>query len=161
VSAALDLELQEHDEPRAGEGADVRPRRNRVLSLKQIASELRRGGGRDEAADPELAEIRRELDEVRPRRRIECADIPRPCPFFSCRWNLYLDVNPATGSIKLNFPDRDLEDLEETCALDVADRGGSTLERVGEVMNITRERIRQIETLAGARVHDAMKGRMG
>ena len=35
--------------------------------------------------------------------------------------------------------------LDETCALDVARRGGVTLEEVGEIMNLTRERIRQLE----------------
>jgi hypothetical protein len=64
----------------------------------------------------------------------------------SCKHNLYLDVNPSTGSIKLNFPDKEIWELEETCALDVADRGGITLEEVGGIMNLTRERIRQVET---------------
>jgi DNA-directed RNA polymerase sigma subunit (sigma70/sigma32) len=36
--------------------------------------------------------------------------------------------------------------LPESCALDIADRGGITLEEVGEIMNLTRERIRQLET---------------
>jgi hypothetical protein len=35
--------------------------------------------------------------------------------------------------------------MAETCALDVADRGGATLEEVGAIMNLTRERIRQVE----------------
>jgi DNA-directed RNA polymerase sigma subunit (sigma70/sigma32) len=35
--------------------------------------------------------------------------------------------------------------MKETCALDVADRGGITLEEVGEILNLTRERIRQVE----------------
>jgi DNA-directed RNA polymerase sigma subunit (sigma70/sigma32) len=35
--------------------------------------------------------------------------------------------------------------MQETCALDVADRGGITLEEVGEILNLTRERIRQVE----------------
>jgi DNA-directed RNA polymerase sigma subunit (sigma70/sigma32) len=55
-------------------------------------------------------------------------------------------VNPETGSIKLNFPDKEIWELSETCALDVADRGGITLEEVGAIMNLTRERIRQVET---------------
>tara|TARA_B100001093_G_scaffold20855_1_gene18647 strand:- start:422 stop:688 length:267 start_codon:yes stop_codon:yes gene_type:complete len=58
---------------------------------------------------------------------------------------LYLDVNPDTGSIKLNFPDLEVWEMRETCALDVADRGGITLEEVGEILNLTRERIRQVE----------------
>jgi Sigma-70, region 4 len=37
--------------------------------------------------------------------------------------------------------------MEETCSLDVADRGGETLEAVGAYLNITRERVRQLENL--------------
>jgi DNA-directed RNA polymerase sigma subunit (sigma70/sigma32) len=35
--------------------------------------------------------------------------------------------------------------MAETCSLDVADRGGITLEDVGAILNLTRERIRQVE----------------
>ena len=54
-------------------------------------------------------------------------------------------MNPETGSIKLNFPHLEVWEMQETCALDVAERGGITLEEVGEIMNLTRERIRQVE----------------
>lgn len=81
----------------------------------------------------------------RPDTRGECRDAVRPCPFVSCRHHLYLDVNPHTGTIKINFPDLEPWELEHTCALDVADRGGITLEEVGEILNLTRERVRQIE----------------
>ena len=37
--------------------------------------------------------------------------------------------------------------MEHTCALDIADRGGVTLEEVGEILNLTRERIRQVEVM--------------
>lgn len=87
-----------------------------------------------------------------PAERADCLGGPRPCPFVSCQYHLYLDVLPATGAIKLNFPDLEPDELEETCALDVADRGPSTLERVGELMNMTRERVRQIERRIGAQV---------
>ncbi len=75
-------------------------------------------------------------------------DGPRPCPWVACRHHLYLDVRPETGSIKFNFPDIAPEDMENrpTCSLDVADQGGVTLEAAGEMMNLTRERVRQIET---------------
>lgn len=79
----------------------------------------------------------------------------RPCPFVTCKHHLFLDVNPETGSIKFNFPDLEPWELAETCTLDLADRprghdrtdveADSTLEQVGEAMNITRERVRQIE----------------
>ena len=45
----------------------------------------------------------------------------------------------------MNFPDLEVWEMAETCALDVADRGGITLEDVGSLLNLTRERIRQVE----------------
>jgi hypothetical protein len=85
------------------------------------------------------------VDHNRPKLRAECQGAERPCPFVSCKHHLYLDVNPETGSIKLNFPDVEVWEMGETCALDIAERGGITLEEVGEIMNLTRERIRQLE----------------
>ena len=84
----------------------------------------------------------------RPLTRAECVNGPRPCPYISCKYHLYLDVSPRTGSIKLNFPDLDPWEMPMSCALDVADSGGSTLEDVGAIMNLTRERIRQLEVKA-------------
>jgi hypothetical protein len=84
----------------------------------------------------------------RPRTRAECKEAPRPCPHVSCRHHLYLDVNPHTGTIKLNFPDLEVWELGVSCALDVADLGGTAIEQVSELLNVTRERIRQIETQA-------------
>lgn len=84
----------------------------------------------------------------RPAMRADCIDVPRPCPFVSCKWNLYLDVSPQTGAIKLNFPDVEPDEMVESCALDVADRGGTTLEESADLLNLTRERIRQIESRA-------------
>lgn len=89
-------------------------------------------------------------DHDRPATRRDCNDIarPRPCPFVGCRHHLYLDINAETGSIKLNFPDLEPWELEHTCSLDVAEMGGLTLDEVGVFMNLTRERIRQIEARA-------------
>jgi len=70
----------------------------------------------------------------------------------SCKHHLFIDVSPRTGAIKLNFPDLEVWDLGESCALDVADRGGTTLEDVGAIMNLTRERIRQVEVKALAKL---------
>ena len=120
-------------------------RRSKTMSRKEIARELRRQRALG-IVDPELQQTIAEIEQARPRSRADCANGPRPCMFVSCKHHLYLDVNPSTGSIKLNFPDREIWELEETCALDVADRGGITLEEVGAIMNLTRERIRQVET---------------
>ena len=93
-----------------------------------------------------------EDDYDKPRTRQECLEGPRPCPFVSCKHHLYIDVSARTGAIKLNFPDLEVWDLGESCALDVADRGGTTLEDVGAIMNLTRERIRQVEVKALAKL---------
>lgn len=79
----------------------------------------------------------------RPRVRGDCFRVPRPCPFVSCRHHLYLEVRRRT--VRLNHPDREPQELEESCALDVADRGGSTLQTVAEALNLSRERVRQLE----------------
>ncbi len=86
-----------------------------------------------------------------PKTRAECSEFARPCPYVSCRHHLYLDVTP-TGAIKVIFPDIEVEDMTESCALDVADRGGAKVEEVADAMNLTRERVRQLEAQARARV---------
>jgi hypothetical protein len=128
-------------------------RRSRTMSRKEIARELRRQKAFG-LVDPELQETIQEIERTRPRSRADCATGPRPCLFIACKHHLYLDVNPATGSIKLNFPDKEVWELEHTCALDVADRGGITLEEVGSIMNLTRERIRQVETRGLAKLRE-------
>lgn len=92
----------------------------------------------------------------RPMRRADCIDGPRPCPWLSCRHHLALDVG-SSGSITVYPPaDEDgelaLEAMADTCSLDVADRGEHTLEEVGEVLGVVRERVRQIVDVALERV---------
>lgn len=84
----------------------------------------------------------------RPRQRGDCRSGFRPCPWVSCKHHLYLDVGPG-GVVKVNHPHVPFDRLKATCALDVAERGeGTTLEETGRLMNITRERVRQIEARA-------------
>ena len=112
-------------------------RRSKTIARKQMLRERKHM-----QVDPRLLEM---AEELRPRTRSDCANAERPCLFVSCKHHLFLDVNQETGSIKLNFPDKEVWELAETCALDVAERGGLTLEEVGEILNLTRERIRQVE----------------
>ncbi len=112
-----------------------RPVRARTIPIKKMTREQMRIGRL----------LYPETDFDRPQSRLDCVNNERPCPHVSCKYHLYLDVNPETGSIKLNFPDIEVWEMTETCALDVSVRGGITLEEVGEIMNLTRERIRQLE----------------
>ena len=95
---------------------------------------------------------------TRPRTRGDCSAIARPCPFVSCRYHLYLDVSPRTGSIKLNFPDLEVWDLSHSCALDVAEHGPLNAEQLGVVMNLTRERIRQLQQIGLERAFAHLDG---
>ncbi len=103
---------------------------------------------RDAAMYP--SSINAEYEDERPKTRGDClpggCNEARPCPWVACRYNLYLSVNEVSGSITYNFPDADIDEIPATCVLDVADRGGLTLEEVGNLMNRTRELVRQQET---------------
>ncbi|HEY4175618.1 MAG TPA: sigma factor-like helix-turn-helix DNA-binding protein [Kofleriaceae bacterium] len=112
----------------------TRPR-SKTIAMKRLTREELRVG----------ALMYPPVDIPRPTSRAQCQEEMRPCPWVACKHHLYLDINPETGSIKINFPELEPWELSNTCALDVAERGGITLEEVGEIMNLTRERIRQVE----------------
>ncbi|HWN71109.1 MAG TPA: sigma factor-like helix-turn-helix DNA-binding protein [Haliangium sp.] len=149
ASSVYDDEDDEDEDDEDGEPSDgvpsisrkIRRRRRRTrprsktIAMKRLTREELRVG----------ALLYPPVDVPRPQTRSECHEQQRPCPWVACKHHLYLDVNPETGSIKLNFPDLEPWELQDTCALDVAERGGITLEEVGEIMNLTRERIRQVE----------------
>lgn len=117
--------------------------RGKTQSIKRLSKrEIARGMA--EFPTSEFAHVQR------PVTRGDClpggCNEQRPCPFVSCKHHLYLDVNDKIGSIKVNFPEREVWDMKETCTLDIADKHEITLEEVGLVMNLTRERVRQLET---------------
>jgi hypothetical protein len=97
----------------------------------------------------------------RPRTYGECIERAlgtptQPCWYLRCRHNLLIDVEPTTGAYKITWPhladgaygDEYRSLPEHTCALRVAEQGGMTLDEIGSVINLTRERVRQIETKA-------------
>jgi len=90
-----------------------------------------------------------EEPEWRPKTRGDCASVSRPCAFVACEHSLYASVTDA-GGLTLHFPDLEPDEMpaEWSCSLDVADRGGATLEEIGAAINTTRERARQLEMLA-------------
>ena len=71
-----------------------------------------------------------------------------PCPYVGCKHHLAVDVSARCGSIKEAYPGLDVDQLPATCSLRVAAEGEHTLEAVGQLANITRERARQIEAKA-------------
>lgn len=113
---------------------------------------------------------------VRPVTRGDCGDVPRPCAFVGCRFNLLLDVKP-NGTITFNAtgasapPTAGCEDSDEdfdaiaeratdawaaadglrSCALDVVDAQLSDETPLAEValaLGVTRQRADQIITRA-------------
>lgn len=83
--------------------------------------------------------------------RADCAAVPRPCPWIGCRFNMFCDITSG-GSLVFLFDTIDPLEVppELSCALDIIDarNGGMTLEQIGAIWSITRERIRQIEAMA-------------
>lgn len=119
--------------------------RPRVYAARRLTrSEVRAG-----------SELTHPAGAKRPRVRADCAVVPRPCPWVSCRHHLFLDVN-ENGSLRLNFPGLEVADLPlGGCALDAAEDGARTLDELGVLLNLTRERSRQLEVLALARLEAA------
>lgn len=117
-----------------------------VLSGSMLSDAVEKPGGEMEgAASLPMASAER------PRTRGECP-ASRPCPWVGCRYHLYLEVNPRTGRLHLNFPDLEPWELAETCALDAAKtgamKGGLTLLEIGERMNIALVQVKHLESRA-------------
>lgn len=117
--------------------------------------------------------------ERRPKTWGECQGIKTDCPFVTCKYHLALDVTPG-GSLAVvgvdSWPERDsttgsqteteridyrvdavvryVNSGKPTCALQVAEDGPTTLEDIGDLIGVTRERVRQIEGLAMLAMRD-------
>ena len=66
----------------------------------------------------------------------------RPCPHRRCRHHLWIEA--ATISARHGHAVA-LEEMAETCSLDVADRGPYTLDSIAQLLHCTRENVRQRE----------------
>lgn len=111
------------------------------------------------------------MEDEFPGNRQFCIVGPRPCPWLRCREHMFwirenLQPRKAGGdnceSILKKYNDSEIVDMifswPETCSLDVIGKGPHTLETVGNVLGVTRERIRQIESgNRGSAIHK-MKG---
>lgn len=86
------------------------------------------------------------LPVLRPRTRGDCVNGPRPCPWVACRHHLWLDVD-RRGFIQAGSRGTDiacLTTMPETCALDVADAGGTTVDHIALLYGVSTSRIGQL-----------------
>lgn len=92
-----------------------------------------------------------EGEPIRPVTRGDCENKRRPCPWASCKWHL-IHERPNID---------DVEQLKESCVLDVADWGGAGPLTVGRLLGHTKQAIQQLEdkvrTRRGARFRIIMR----
>lgn len=108
--------------------------------------------------DPDEQKILRLLQPKRPPNRSVCEQGVRPCPYVSCRYHLYLDVR-GDGVLRINFPDREPDEMLASCALDMSEDGPRTLDQVAALMGMSKERARQLEASAFAKLRLALGSR--
>lgn len=92
----------------------------------------------------------------KPDTRAGCADVPRPCPFLSCRHHLALEVSPHGN---LSAP---IEVWSEgllrgpSCALDVAEDGEHSRDEIALLLRVSKETVRTEELIAMLHVRAAL-----
>lgn len=147
---------------------------DRIAQARREEDARRRATGAIVVAPAKRLEVV-ESDDGRPRTREDCARSERPCPWVGCRHHLAIDVTSvgsivrdgashlplnATAFVVEAFAESASDalcDMQDTCSLDIADRGDATLHDVGELLGVTRERVRQIESMALVK----LRGRRG
>jgi hypothetical protein len=101
-----------------------------------------------------------------PKTRGECRDAVRPCPRITCRYHLANDDN-GTAGIRLNPGmvaliadqlENDLPPTFDTCALDVADRGESTVYEISELMSIWHSNVEPAIQSGAEKIRDSADG---
>jgi hypothetical protein len=133
--------------PRYGDGTRAKPPSNpkKSESVRVIERLIRR--------QKRLRLVEPEPPSWRPRVRADCAKVPRPCPYVGCSYNTSIDMTD-TGALRFRSIDKEgqLDPGARNCALDFAEEGGMTLEEIAQLFGITRERIRQLEHMALAKL---------
>lgn len=144
----------------AEENSSSRTREALGLGERNKTINLRRQSDVDRDEARKWLPIYDEYATERPKTRADCVGGHRPCPWVGCKYNNYLDEKKSGSTsgraIVFNFPNLEPDEVppERSCALDIADRGGSTLEDVALLTNLTRERVRQIQDKALRKLED-------
>jgi len=90
--------------------------------------------------------------DVAPHRPDDCPRWPRetpngivsdesPCPYASCKNHLFGDVTPD-GSLRIYRPALEIDQLPDTCSIDVAMRGTNGFDKIGWYLGITARQAR-------------------
>lgn len=88
----------------------------------------------------------------RPRRRADCAGVPRPCPYVGCRYNTFLDVRADGRLVRLRGKSGPLAVNPATsCALDIAEAPRSVTE-IADLLGVTKGMISRIVDRASQRL---------
>jgi Sigma-70, region 4 len=146
---------------------------NRPMSLGVAPLSL---AERREVAEIEAELAREGISTARPRQLSECPPAGRPCGFASCRHSLLVEIVPiertGVAAVKLNWPGVDVDALEETCSLHAASRFArrqrtfpingrlqvlASTEEVGRLLNLSPERVSQIESEAIGKLRLALE----
>ena len=107
-------------------------------------------GGRRRLLRTEPLDVAEPTVHWRPRSRGECGE-SRPCPYVGCHHHLAIEVTQYGGIYQVGTFDAMTSEPalgsapHPSCSLDVADDGGVTLDEIGTILGLSRERIRQIE----------------
>lgn len=91
--------------------------------------------------------------------RADCDTWSRPCRITECRYHLFKMLREIKQRQHAQLVP--INRMVESCVLDLADRGGMTLEEVAVVLGLTRERVRQIEAAAIEKFSREMRRRNG
>jgi len=95
------------------------------------------------------------MDLKKPTTRAECVDVPRPCPFVSCRYHLFFDVAKCRHGDRLIVRRGGRALLRwlngctmppvaiESCALDVAEDGEHTEQQVASILGIKQQSVHE------------------
>jgi hypothetical protein len=118
-------------------------------STSQDESSILSSQDQESGLHPVIPEDSELLWNLRPKKRSDCAKVPRPCPFVSCLWNNYLDVKDGKIHHQLPMAPEDVP-AEVSCSLDLIgaypeDLGVSfTEEEIAAILGVKPVDVKQV-----------------